>query len=146
MRATERFGARRGAAAAVLAGAALAAAGCGGSDFENTPRPPAPAQVTGVITESRVVVSPAEIGAGPVVIVVSNQSRQPRTLTLDGPGRRITTAPIAPSATGEIRSAVEPGEYEVRAGSEKAQVREIRPATLSIGRERRSSSDTLLLP
>jgi hypothetical protein len=38
------------------------------------------------------------------------------------------------------------GRYEVRAGSDVALPREIRPAELRIGRERRSSSNDLLLP
>ena len=59
----------------------IALTGCGGgSDFQNKPRPPVPLQLTGVITPKRVTVSPNRIGAGPVVLNVSNQTEQSHTL------------------------------------------------------------------
>ena len=73
---------RAGALPAFCA-AALALAGCGEDDFENEPRPPVPVQLTGVITQEKVTVSPNELGAGPVVITVSNQTKASHTLTLE---------------------------------------------------------------
>src|SRR4029077_7237980 len=65
--------------------AAVALTGCGGGkDFANDPRPPVPLQLTGVITKEKVTISPRKVGAGPVVITVSNQTGQSHTLTLDG--------------------------------------------------------------
>ena len=52
-----------------VAADALALAGCGGGkDFANTPRPPVPLQLTGVITKAKVTISPNKVGAGPVVM------------------------------------------------------------------------------
>ena len=45
-----------------------------------------------------------------------------------------------------IQKTLEPGSYEVKAGSEKAVPKEIRPAVLVIGKERENSNNDLLLP
>jgi hypothetical protein len=135
----------RATTAAVLA-AGLVVAGCGGEDFANNPRPPVPVELTGVIQPDAVTVSPARIGAGPVLITMSNQTRTPITITLDGTSVRDRVGPVPPLDTATIQRTLEPGRYEVRAGSDVALPREIRPAELEIGRERRSSSSDLLLP
>jgi hypothetical protein len=135
----------RATTAAVLA-AGLVVAGCGGEDFANNPRPPVPVELTGVIQPDAVTVSPARIGAGPVLITMSNQTRTPITITLDGTTVRDRVGPVPPLDTATIQRTLEPGRYEVQAGSDVALPREIRPAELEIGRERRSSSSDLLLP
>jgi hypothetical protein len=135
----------RATTAAVLA-AGLAVAGCGGEDFANNPRPPVRVELTGVIQPDAVTVSPARIGAGPVLITMSNQTRTPITITLDGTSVRDRVGPVPPLDTATIQRTLDPGVYEVRAGSDVALPREIRPAELEIGRERRSSSSDLLLP
>lgn len=139
----------RAGALPALCAAGLALAGCGEDDFENEPRPPVPVQLTGVITEQKVTVSPNELGAGPVVITVSNQTKASHTLTLesaDGGTIREQVGPINPLDTATLQRTLEPGEYTVSAGSEAAMPREITPATLTIGQERKSGSDELLLP
>jgi hypothetical protein len=139
----------RAGALPALCAAGLALAGCGEDDFENEPRPPVPVQLTGVITPEKVTVSPNELGAGPVVITVSNQTKASHTLTLesaDGGTIREQVGPINPLDTATLQRTLEPGEYTVRAGSEAAVPREIAPATLTIGQERKSGSDELLLP
>jgi len=59
-------------AAALLSGGMLMTgliAGCGGSDFKDKPRPPVPLEITGVITDKNVTVSPAKVPArGPVTL------------------------------------------------------------------------------
>jgi hypothetical protein len=142
MRQTVRM--RRAAVAASVAAAALA--GCGGKDFANEPRPPVTLQLTGVITKQRVTISPHKIGAGPVVITVSNQSGQSRTLTLEGNGVQEHTGPINQLDTGELQQTLKPGLYKVTVGSEAATAERIEPATLVIGKERPSASDKVLLP
>ena len=133
---------------AILAGAAVAilAAGCGDDDFENNPRPAVPKELTGVIQEDKVTVSPAREQAGPILITISNQTDDPHTVILEGDQIREQTPEIAPLDTATIQKTLDEGEYEVRAGSEEAQRREIAPAVLTIRGKRKSSNDELLLP
>lgn len=121
-------------------------AGCGGEDFENRPRPPAAVVLTGVIQDERVTVSPNQVGAGPVELTISNQTREAHTVTLEGESVRERVGPINPLDTATIQSKVDPGTYEVRAGSPQATTREIEPATLDVGESRGDSNDQLLLP
>src|SRR3954451_21435409 len=130
-----------------LAMVAFALAGCGGGkDFANKPRPPVPLQLTGVITKQKVTISPRKVGAGPVVITVSNQTGQSHTLTLDGNGEQERVGPINPLDTAQLQKTLKPGTYKVTAGSEQATPTSIQPATLLIGKERESASDKVLLP
>jgi hypothetical protein len=125
----------------------IALAGCGsGKDFANKPRPPVPLQLTGVITKQKVTISPRKVGAGPVVITVSNQTGQSHTLTLDGQGLQERVGPINPLDTAELQKTLKPGRYTVTAGSDRAAAKAIAPATLVIGKERASASDKVLLP
>ena len=130
-----------------VAAMSIAIAGCGGGkDFENNPRPPVPLQLTGVITQKSVTVSPRKVGAGPVVITVSNQTSESHTLTLDGQGIQERVGPINPLDTAQIQKTLKPGTYQVKAGSDKATDSTIQAATLKIGKERASGSDKVLLP
>lgn len=135
----------RATTAAVLA-AGLVLVACGDEDFANEPRPPVPVELTGVIQDDAVTVSPSRLGAGPVLITMSNQTDSPITITLDGASIRDRVGPVPPLDTATIQKTLDPGRYEVRAGSDVALPREIRPAELEIGRERKSSSSELLLP
>jgi len=126
---------------------ALALAGCGGGeDFANKPRPPVTLELTGVITKQKVTISPSKVGAGPVVITVSNQSEQARTLTLDGNGIQERVGPINPLDTAKLQKTLKPGRYTVTAGSETATASPIKAARLVIGKARASASDKVLLP
>jgi hypothetical protein len=127
--------------------AALAAAGCGEEDFENQPRPPVPMELTGVIQDDKVTVSPSRnIGAGPFLITISNQTDSKHSVTLEGGSITERVGPVAPLDTVEIQRTLTPGTYEVRAGSARAVRRRIAPAMLDVGAERESSSGELLLP
>ena len=121
-------------------------AGCGDDDFENEPRPPVPVGLTGVINSDEVNVSPTRVGAGPVVITVSNQTQRPRMITLEGETLVAEEGPIDPGDTATIQRTLSPGSYEVRAGSETAVRKEIAPALLDIGPERPASNNDLMLP
>ena len=132
---------------AILAAMAALAAGCGDEDFENEPRPPVTMQLSGVIQDDKVTISPSRnIGAGPFEITVSNQTDAAHTLILEGESINERVGPVQPADTATIRQTLAPGSYEVRAGSEKAVPREIRPAVLDIGEEREDSNSELLLP
>jgi hypothetical protein len=134
----------RGTAALLVAGAILA--GCGEEDFANKPRPPVTVELTGVIQEDKVTVSPAKIGAGPVQITISNQTKEAHTVTLEGESLRQRVGPVEPLDTTTLQKTLAPGTYEVKAGSAAATPKEIASAELTIGRERKNSNDTLLLP
>ncbi|MBN1529676.1 MAG: hypothetical protein JW895_11480 [Thermoleophilaceae bacterium] len=136
---------RIGAAAlAVIVAGGLAA--CGDEDFKNDPRPPVTIDLTGVIQSNKVTVSPASVGAGPVAITIANQTDDPHTISLRGGSIDTTVGPVAPTDTATIRRTLERGEYEVSAGGEAAVPREIKPATLEVGAERKSGSTDLQLP
>lgn len=156
------------AAAAVGALMALSATGCGGGDkFANDPRPPVPTELTGVITNDAVTVSPdvlplkAKQGtvqaskdlATPIVLIISNQSDKAHPIKLTGKTRdgrpvEATVGPVNPLDTAEIQQSLEPGTYRIEAGNTSAVAagQDIRPATLTVNTNRQSSSDELQLP
>jgi hypothetical protein len=144
MRATRKTCARAGAV--LLTVGTFALASCGGEDFENRPRPPVPIELTGVIQEDKVTISPDKVGAGPIIITISNQTRAAHTVTLEGETIRERVGPLNPADTATIQKTLKPGSYEVSAGSERAVPKEIQPAEITIGRARKNSSDELLLP
>jgi hypothetical protein len=146
MWATRKTGASRLAAAVVTAGAVAAFAACGEDDFENRPRPAAPVELTGVIQEDKVTVSPSKVGAGPILITISNQTEAAHSVTLEGESVREQVPPVNPLDTATIQKTLKQGTYEVSAGSSRAVAREIEPATLTIGKPRKDSSGELLLP
>jgi hypothetical protein len=130
----------------LVAGAAAIAAGCGTEDFKNNPRPPVAVELTGVIQDKKVTVSPAKVGAGPVVITISNQTKAAHTVTLEGESISERVGPINPLDTATIQKTLQQGTYAVKAGSARAVAREIKPAELTIGKERKSSSNDVLQP
>jgi hypothetical protein len=121
-------------------------AGCGEDDFKNEARAPVRVALTGVIQDDKVTVSPAKVGAGPVEITISNQTDSERTITLEGESIIDEQGPVQPGDTATIQKTLEPGSYEVRAGSKKAVRKEIQPAVLQIGKQRKNSNNELLLP
>jgi hypothetical protein len=137
----------RGVATFAVVLAAAIAAGCGEDDFENEPRPPVTMELTGVIQEDKLTISPSRnIGAGPFKILISNQTDAEHTITLEGGSIVEKVGPVAPLGTEQIQRTLPPGSYEVRAGSKRAVRQEIQPAVLDIGEERKSSNNELLLP
>jgi hypothetical protein len=137
----------RGRVLATFATAAVLVAGCGGAAYENKPRAPVRVELSGVIQQDKVTVSPARrLGAGPFEITISNQTDQPHTVTLVGESVKEDAGSVDPSDTLTIRRTLDPGTYEVRAGSTQAAPKEIEPAVLDIGAERKNSNSDLLLP
>jgi hypothetical protein len=127
--------------------AAALVAGCGGSDFKDKPRPAVPLQLTGVIQNARLTISPARhLGAGPFVITIANQTDATHPVTLEGGQIDSEVGSVAPNDTIQIRKTLDPGTYQVRAGSSAAVTKEIEPATLDIGPQRSDSNNDLLLP
>jgi hypothetical protein len=132
---------------ATFAAAAILAAGCGDEDFENGPRAPVRLDLSAVVTDEDVTVSPSRnLGAGPFAIVVSNQTDDPHTITLEGETVIDRAGSVEPGDTLTIQRTLEPGSYELKAGSEQAVRREIEPAVIDVGPERADSNSDLLLP
>ena len=122
---------------------AAVAAGCGGDDeARSEERPPVPINISVNLDENSITMSPDSFGAGPVTLLVANQSGAAQTLTVDGPRLRRSIGPINPKDTATVQLRVEPGEYTVSA-AESAGLRE---ATLTVGPERPSAQNDLLLP
>ena len=136
------------AAAVSAAGVVGALAGCGGeADYANKPRPAAPINVTAAISDKKISISPKEFGAGPVIFIVSNQTGDERTLTLqteelggDKPGIKQSSDPIAPRGTGTLKADVREGSYAISVGGG------LSPASLEVGPARKSAQDELLAP
>jgi hypothetical protein len=129
--------------------AAFLVSACGEDDFANEPRPPVPLTLTGVITEERVTVSPDDVGAGPIVLTISNQTGSSHRVVLRGEGDDGSevdemSAPINPLDTATLQQDLPEGEYTVNANSDGGSA--IRPDRLRVGPERDSSSDELELP
>ncbi len=120
--------------------AALAISACGEDDFENNPRPPAPIELSALISDSAVRVSPAnDVGAGPVTVTISNQSGDPARLVFDGPTDD-SSDPVVAGGTGSMKFNLAEGDYTVSTGDEGPSEQ------LSVGPERESSQNELLLP
>ena len=141
---------RRTAALTPLAVAAVVAVvGCGASsDYKNDPRPPSPIVLTASIDNQRVSVSPRSFGAGPISLIVTNQTDTAQRVTLEsadkagsGPGLKQETAPISPRDTATLKADVKPGRYTVHVGGDG-----IRAARLQVGPERASAQNDLLQP
>ena len=132
-----------------IAAALVSLAGCGGGDdYANEPRPPAPINVTAAITDSRVSVSPQRFGAGPIVLVISNQSSSAQEVTFETdelggsqPGRTFSTTPINPRGTATLKVDVRQGDWRLRTGDGG-----IRAAAVSVGRLRKTAQNELLQP
>lgn len=127
----------------------LLGAGCGDEDdYANELRPPASINVTAAITDDRVSVSPTSFGAGPIRLIVTNQTMRAQEITLqtdeiggDGPGIRQRSGPINPGDTATLRADLAEGTYTVGVDDD-----DIAPSTLRVGERRPSAQNELLQP
>jgi hypothetical protein len=140
---------RRRTGAMVTGLAVLALVGCGASsDYRNEPRPPAPIVLTASISDQRISVSPRSFGAGPISLIVTNQTTAAQRVTIEsadaagqGPGLKQETAPISPRDTATLKADVDPGRYSVHVGADG-----IAAAALRVGPQRASAQNDLLQP
>jgi hypothetical protein len=123
----------------ILAAATLAA--CGSKDFPNDPRAPEPIDVSAKVDSQKVQVSPEKFGAGLVTFTVANLSSSPVRLELSGP-KKAASQPIQPGMPGSLEVQLAPGDYQVTAGPGA----HAKPASITVGPERKSSQNKLLLP
>jgi hypothetical protein len=148
MRTTRERTSRRTLAPAVLTVAALVAGCGGGTTYKNNPRPPAPINITASVSGAGIAVSPGSFGAGPIVLIVTNQTGASQEITFESnelgaskPGVTQTTEPINPRGTGQLKVNVTEGSYRVRAANA-----DIAPAQITVGPQRPSAQNDLLQP
>jgi hypothetical protein len=141
--------ARRATCCALALTGLAGLAACGDvEDHANRPRPAASINLTAAIIDGRINVSPDSLGAGPVRLIVTNQTESAQELTFEtdevgGASGGITesTKPINPSGTATLEVDVREGEYALSAADDA-----IRPAAVKVGAPRPSAQDQLLLP
>lgn len=137
--------------AAILAVLVLvfAAAGCGDDEgFGNAPRPPLELTLSTAVAPTGITVSPTRVGAGPVELLISNQTRTSQrltlqSLTLESGGRELKqrSGPINPGDTASLKADVDPGTFTVSVEDDG-----IDPARIEVGPKRESAKDRLLQP
>jgi hypothetical protein len=137
-----------------LALTALAVGGCGSSGsttYANNPRPATPINLTVYIGGDRVSVSPSKVGGGPVVFLVTNQSKRAQSLSVapaGGGGALASTGPINPQGTAQVTVNLTKGDYLVATSSDasQGQATGMTPGHLSVGPPRPSADGNLLTP
>jgi hypothetical protein len=130
---------------------ALACAGCGssGGGYDNASRPPAPISVSIAVIGSRIGVSPAHIGAGPVVLLIANQSNRSRNITLTAPSGSdracvasdASSGPINPQGAARMQLPLVEGTCDVGVADGT-----LAPTRLTVGPQRPSGQQDLLQP
>ena len=125
-------------------------AGCGSSDgYDNAARPPAPVTLAVSLSGERVSVSPNRVGAGPVVVIVANESGRSREVTLAAPAGSssscvdgdVSSGPISPQGTARLQLPLVEGRCVVGTADGALQ-----PAPLNVGPPRPSAQQDLLQP
>lgn len=138
------------AACAITCACALASCGDDSTQDARAERPPTPIVVSAAINDKHVSVSPKKFGAGPITLIISNQSSQSQQVTLetdqqpgdDGPGQKaIATGPINPRETASVKGQVSEGTYALRVGGDA-----VKAARITVGKERPTSQNDLLQP
>lgn len=138
------------AACALVSALALSACGSSHNDSQNATRPPTPIVISAAISDQQVSISPKRFGAGPITLLISNQSNATQQVTLetsDTPGSgepgatAVKTGPINPSETASVKAVVREGVYELHTAGD-----DVEPVTLTIGPERPSAQNDLLQP
>jgi hypothetical protein len=141
--------ARRASCCAFAVAGLLGLAACGGDDDHvNKDRPAQSINVTAAIIDGRINVSPDSFGAGPIRLIVTNQTDAAQAITFEtdevgggSPGITRTTAPINPAGTATLEFDVREGQYALSTGDDG-----IEPAAVKVGKGRASAQSDLLLP
>ncbi len=142
----------------VLGLSTLAATACGSAGDTAASRvgPPTPVNLAVYVNDSRISVSPAAVGAGPVVFIVTNQAARSEALVISaasGDSHPLaSTAPINPQGTTQVTVDFKPGNYTIftaargQTDAQRSRPSSIAPASLHVGRLRGSSDSSLLQP
>ena len=126
----------------------LLAGGCTEEDdYANEPRPPTPIVVSASVSGEDISVSPREFGAGPVTLIVTNQTDSAQEISLEtdeigggAPGIEQRSGPINPGDTASLKADLRPGTYKVGVSGGGGS------ASLRVGERRPSAQDELLQP
>lgn len=138
--------ARAGRRAVVLCGlalvavAALVAAGCGSDDYANNPKSPAVLTVAVFVGEDRLAYSPRDFGAGPTQFVIANQTGVDQNVTIST-DRDERNVKVASMQTIKQKMTVEPGFLTIEADKTPADALEI-----EVGPKRESAQQDLSQP
>ena len=140
---------RAGALILASVGATVLVAGCGGSEsHKNKLKPPEPINVTASVSENRVSVSPKAFGAGPIVLIITNQTARKEDVTLESDttsgkaGIQQSTGPIIPEGgTAQLQVNVSTGTYHLSTADDHVDA-----ATIAVGGSRGTSQNELLQP
>jgi hypothetical protein len=142
----------------ILAASAPILCGCGsaGSIAASRPAPPGPVVLSVYIGTSRVRLSPARLGAAPMLLTVTNQSRRSASLLVSRPGhgRPIArTTPINSGGVTQLKLRLGRGTFAVnatpsgrRTDAQRSRPPTVAPATLRVGGERASGGGQTLQP
>ena len=124
---------------------AILVSGCGAGSgmFADRPPPPEPITITGSINNSRVLISPASFGAGPINLEVTNAASRSVSLAIqNASGRSIADLQsINPEPPGDVKLNIAPGDYVVVASAPS-----IKPAELHVGKQRSGTANSMLQP
>ena len=134
---------------ATLGATALLVGACGSEeDYANDERPATPIVVSASISRERISVSPQAFGAGPITLIITNQTRTAQEVTLEtdeiggsATGLQQESGPINPGDTTSLKAELETGTYRV--GVDRPG---IEPSALKVGAPRESAQDELLQP
>jgi hypothetical protein len=128
--------------AAAVAAVGVSACGGGGTQFANDPRPPVPVDLSVYIDNNHVSISPAKIGAGPVILYVTNQASGSETLAIktSGGSSVASSGHINSGSTAQVTANLKTGTYDIAGGTK------IPPAKLKIGKPRKNADNVLLQP
>jgi hypothetical protein len=120
--------------------AVLVVAGCGRNDFKNDPRPPVPIEVSVRIANSGVGISPKEFGAGLVNFTIANLTQGTGTFSIQGPVN-VSSDQLGPGNAETLKVDMKTGSYEASVDGIA-----VRPVNFTVGPERPSGQNDLLLP
>jgi hypothetical protein len=113
--------------------------------------PATPVNLSVYVNDRQVSVSPASVGAGPVIFLVSNAATKTESVTVrpaGGGGSAASTGPINPGTSAQVQADLATGSYTVStspaggAGNGRA----IKPAKLRIGKARQNGNSAVLQP
>lgn len=161
-----RRGRRAPACAALIAVAALIAAGCGVEEHANEPRPQPPTRVSVTVADDSITVQPRRIAIGPeptqqipqnvdagqppvdsdapldVVLVAANLTDVDSKLEVRGPGANTSSQLLTANGAITLQAQLPTGVYTVSA----ADIPGAEPGRLVVGPFRSSSENDILLP